>query len=566
MKKIKFKMTKRKLTADEIEDILDFIQLNKHIPYDSAVSVMNIQKSRIRKQLVEQMVYDEIIPDLKEQIKRFYFQSLIQPGESVGILCAQSIGEKNTQNSVDFDTKILIKKANKITKIKVGELIDKEMLEGKIKILEEDSFVKEVSDIQIMTISQDEKIEWKNITELSKHPTNGNLVKITTKSGREVVTTLSHSHLKKQGDSIVPVLGSELKLKDRIPVIKRCPIPTNNINSIKISDYIEYDRIDDEFIYIYKEKLKNNIELNDTFGWFIGFYLSDGKLNEYSTITINDNKTDSLVEHNIRKFCDYLDLKYVKCVNSQNVSYHINSIILSTFIKKICNDNMNVPDFVYGTSKSFISSLLKGYMDNKWIFYKQEIRTCFSSKSLLQDFCMLFSYFGIYTDTTKFNELIIYNEYISLYRYCIGSDLLFNKNKISEMSQLDIDKSNEQIPSDIFRHLEKISSILDLKENISSKEIDRKKLGDFIEIFKEESIKQNINIDEHLKYCEISYNSDVVWDEIVDISLIKEHDYKHKYVYDFSVKGNETFALFSGIVVHNTLNTLIKGKLYQKYS
>ena len=33
-------------------------------------------------------------------------------------------------------------------------------------------------------------------------------------------------------------------------------------------------------------------------------------------------------------------------------------------------------------------------------------------------------------------------------------------------------------------------------------------------------------------------------------------DYKYKYVYDFSVKGNETFALFSGIVIHNTLNTL----------
>ena len=57
------------------------------------------------------------------------------------------------------------------------------------------------------------------------------------------------------------------------------------------------------------------------------------------------------------------------------------------------------------------------------------------------------------------------------------------------------------------------------------------------------------------------------YDIFVDIF---EKDYDFQYVYDFSVKGNETFALFSGIVVHNTLNTFHKAKrlakLYQKYS
>ena len=52
-------------------------------------------------------------------------------------------------------------------------------------------------------------------------------------------------------------------------------------------------------------------------------------------------------------------------------------------------------------------------------------------------------------------------------------------------------------------------------------------------------------------------DSHIIWDKIIDIEIIKEKDYEYKYVYDFSVPGNETFALFSGIVVHNTLNTLI---------
>ena len=121
---------KRKLTETEIDDILDFIPLNKHIPYESAVSVMNIQKGKLRKQLIEQTVYEEIIPDLKEQIKRFYFESLIQPGESVGILCAQSIGEKNTQSSCEFDAIIMVKKKNKIFKIKLVVFIDNEINNG----------------------------------------------------------------------------------------------------------------------------------------------------------------------------------------------------------------------------------------------------------------------------------------------------------------------------------------------------------------------------------------------------------------------------------------------------
>ena len=59
---------------------------------------------------------------------------------------------------------------------------------------------------------------------------------------------------------------------------------------------------------------------------------------------------------------------------------------------------------------------------------------------------------------------------------------------------------------------------------------------------------------------------DVIWEKIISIELIKEKNYKYKNVYDFSVKGNETFALFSGIVVHNTLNTFHKAKSRSSYN
>ena len=65
-------------------------------------------------------------------------------------------------------------------------------------------------------------------------------------------------------------------------------------------------------------------------------------------------------------------------------------------------------------------------------------------------------------------------------------------------------------------------------------------------------------------YLKQVQTSNVIWEKITKLELIEERDYKHKFVYDFSVKGNETFALFSGIVVHNTLNTFHKAGQTEK--
>ena len=44
-------MSKRKLTDIEIENILDFIKPKQNIPLVSAISIMNIQKNKLKKKL-----------------------------------------------------------------------------------------------------------------------------------------------------------------------------------------------------------------------------------------------------------------------------------------------------------------------------------------------------------------------------------------------------------------------------------------------------------------------------------------------------------------------------------
>ena len=93
--------TKRALTPTEIDDIVYSIQHNEAIP--SCVSETHVSsiRGRVRDQLSRVKVYPKVIPALKAQIVSQYEKSRLAPGESVGIVTAQSIGERQTQMTLD---------------------------------------------------------------------------------------------------------------------------------------------------------------------------------------------------------------------------------------------------------------------------------------------------------------------------------------------------------------------------------------------------------------------------------------------------------------------------------
>ena len=92
---------KRKLTDDEIDELLDFIKPSQRIPPETALSIVNSIKSKLINQLKTQEIYPSMIPELKKELTKNYYDCAINAGESVGILCAQSIGEKNTQSTLN---------------------------------------------------------------------------------------------------------------------------------------------------------------------------------------------------------------------------------------------------------------------------------------------------------------------------------------------------------------------------------------------------------------------------------------------------------------------------------
>lgn len=93
--------SKRKLTTTEIDDLVAVIEYNPYKPVSVAQREYEQKVQQLTKQLESITIYPDCIPTLKEHLFNEYSISLVQAGDSVGILCAQSIGEKQTQANLN---------------------------------------------------------------------------------------------------------------------------------------------------------------------------------------------------------------------------------------------------------------------------------------------------------------------------------------------------------------------------------------------------------------------------------------------------------------------------------
>src|SRR3989344_3253577 len=64
------------------------------------------------------------IKKVLEKVKNSYEDAIINPGEAIGIITAESIGEPGTQMSILNSEKILVKSNDNIKIIEIGKFID----------------------------------------------------------------------------------------------------------------------------------------------------------------------------------------------------------------------------------------------------------------------------------------------------------------------------------------------------------------------------------------------------------------------------------------------------------
>ena len=89
------------LNEDDINYILDFIPKRPHIHPFVEDSIYKLRKEPLREQLLKCMLDKEKIDVLKSALEKKFFSALMIPGECVGIMSAQYMGECSTQATLN---------------------------------------------------------------------------------------------------------------------------------------------------------------------------------------------------------------------------------------------------------------------------------------------------------------------------------------------------------------------------------------------------------------------------------------------------------------------------------
>jgi DNA-directed RNA polymerase beta' subunit len=187
------------------------------------------------KLIVKERFTKDAFEMLMELIVLQHMKAWVQPGDQVGIVAAQSIGEPATQmtlNSVDWDTKIVIAKDGIIQTPAIGEWIDEyyhHCLENKkecIQYLPNDQIyipLNDGHDWKAVSCDEDGNMKWTTLEAITRHPVvnedgSNTILKVTLESGRKVKATKGKSFLTLQNGKIKETNGSDLKLGDSLPI------------------------------------------------------------------------------------------------------------------------------------------------------------------------------------------------------------------------------------------------------------------------------------------------------------------------------------------------------------
>ena len=183
--------------------------------------------------LVNKRFHRRALVLLLEMIVLKYKQAIVHPGEMVGVIAGQSLGEPTTQltlNSVTYETEILVRNSkNEIKKVQIGDFT-KWGIETSKKIdymQDKDTTYAELSDYyEVPSATEDGHTVWRRIEAVTKHPVvnedgTDTMLKITTVGNREVIATKAKSFLQLIDGKIIGVNGKDLNVGDYLPVSKK---------------------------------------------------------------------------------------------------------------------------------------------------------------------------------------------------------------------------------------------------------------------------------------------------------------------------------------------------------
>lgn len=387
---------------DKIDELCTELYITENHPGNKLFHMLIRMYLSPRKIIIKHMYCKEAFDYVIDQIKKKYFESLTHPGEMVGVIAAQSIGEPATQltlNSVEWNTEILLDIEGNLVKTTIGSFIDQHVdtaSSANRENHENDTTLVWIKDKTVKVLSCDEngKITWKLVEAVTKHPPinkdgSKTLLKITTESGRTVTATKAKSFIKRIDNKIVPVNGDELNVGDYLPVSNILPLPK-------------------------QAKMWRTFEIDSYLGYFIASYINYGYLD--ANKKIYTKKTDKNIAFCRKYYLDFDDTGNELVIN--------NPILFALFDQDMKNKQM--PMEILHDKKALLTFIQEIDIKNLSSNDQFVIKTVIGAKhcnTIIPD-----------VDTVEFGKLTIDRSDLTMYydQASIDSDKLVFQNTIRE--------------------------------------------------------------------------------------------------------------------------------------
>jgi DNA-directed RNA polymerase beta' subunit len=479
---------------------------------------------------MSKMAFDDLILLIKEKM----ISALITPGEMVGIIGAQTLGEISTQltlNSVTYETNIIVRDENKnIKKIQIGDFITKNINESNKQNYNKEkdtTYAECLNYYEIPSCDINGNTVWNRIEAVTQHPVinedgTNTMLKIKTEDGHEVIATKAKSFLQLINGKIQESAGSNLKVGDYLPVSLK------NINvdfDLNQNELIEY-KVNDNKYNIIPNIIDNKINFEERNNRFKDIYFC--KIISIEEVSNTTNYAYDLTVENTRNFNIYNGL----CMRDtfHNAGVGAASVVITEGVPRLKE--------ILRLSKNLKSKNMNIFLKDKYSYDKEEakkVQTKFAFtqiKDVLESSEILYA--GKTGNTSNQEDL----EFIQSYK---------------EFSELfDIDNISEQIESPWILRLKFDKESL-MNKNLSIQEIQ--------EAIKEKSFKTD--------EIECIYSDDSAQDVIMRIRIKQEstEDFLsrmkefEKQLTEFPLRGISNInraELFEGNIIKYNLDGSIK--------
>lgn len=444
-----------------------------------------------------------------------YKKAIVAPGEMVGMIAAQSIGEPTTQmtlNSVTYDTEIVLRDttSGRVFPRKIGEFTEEVVSRvktdiaagGNSKTLEyypsKDTtlaYIPEDTPMETWSVDTDGNIVWKRLEAVTQHPVvnkdgTNTLLKVTTRHGREVTATKAKSFLMLVDGKLADIEGEKVRVGMYIPVSKR---------ALEHEEMRSFKWVDEE------TGVENEYPLTYEFGNAVGKYCSAKKPGAENSI-----------------------------------------------IEQMCGANKRLPPQIVFSNSETKRGFLDAYFAEVGLFSGDTITVKTPEREMLTDVQMLLNTLGIYSHI-HINVRKYRNTHLLFKRFGEYS----NDRDIVDLGSIGMQDSRKYYTLTVSNSQAiKLASMLNMptdkqsradaiaaktsKLNICSYDVIPMMNGETFEITKE---ARGVGREERF--------ADLFFDEIV---AVEEVSCPTPYVYDLTVEETRNFTLYNQCVQRDTFH------------